>query len=84
MSSKDKYGSNNGTYKCVVQLDNVMMKEITASLKCYKSLVTLELIKVLTKNFCLNLQKFCDVIHLDSGVDYRLRSLPSEGKVYFM
>lgn len=74
MSSKDKYGSNNGTYKCVV----------TASLKCYKSLVTLELIKVLTKNFCLNLQKFCDVIHLDSGVDYRLRSLPSEGKVYFM
>ncbi|PVD28146.1 hypothetical protein C0Q70_10731 [Pomacea canaliculata] len=30
------------------------------------------------------LKKFCDVIHLDSGVDYRLRSLPSEGKVYFI
>ncbi|KAK7106970.1 AFG1-like ATPase isoform X2 [Littorina saxatilis] len=30
------------------------------------------------------LKSFCDVIHMDSGLDYRMRSLPSKGKVYFL
>ncbi|KAL8585867.1 hypothetical protein ACOMHN_056462 [Nucella lapillus] len=29
------------------------------------------------------LKSYCDVVHLDSGVDYRMRSLPARGKVYF-
>ncbi|XP_076444893.1 AFG1-like ATPase isoform X2 [Babylonia areolata] len=29
------------------------------------------------------LKSYCDVLHLDSGLDYRMRSLPARGKVYF-
>ncbi|KAK7478900.1 hypothetical protein BaRGS_00029881 [Batillaria attramentaria] len=34
--------------------------------------------------FIAILKQFCDVIHLDSGVDYRMRSLAARGKVYFI
>ncbi|KAK6170773.1 hypothetical protein SNE40_019083 [Patella caerulea] len=30
------------------------------------------------------LKKYCKSICLDSGIDYRMRTLPSEGKVYFI
>ncbi|XP_055891092.1 AFG1-like ATPase [Biomphalaria glabrata] len=30
------------------------------------------------------LKKYCEIIPLDSGIDYRMLSLPGEGKVYFV
>ncbi|KAH9503569.1 AFG1-like ATPase [Bulinus truncatus] len=30
------------------------------------------------------LKKYCEIIPLDSGIDYRMLSLPAEGKIYFV